>query len=71
MLKLPEDPAALTPQHRLSLVATILARGVARFHQRADPPTAEKLGDSLQPGLEVVSKPRLSVSHEPANPVGG
>ncbi len=70
MPNLPQDPAALTPQKRLSLVATILARGVARFHQRADPPDAEKLGDSRQPRLEVVSKPRLSVSHEPANPAG-
>lgn len=71
MLNPPQDPAALTPQQRLSQVAAILARGVARFHQRADLPAAEKPGDSQQPGLEVVSKPRLSVSHEPANPAGG
>lgn len=66
-----QDPAALTPQQRLFQVATILARGVARFHQRADPPAAEMPGNSRQPGLEVVSKPRLSVSHEPASPAGG
>ncbi len=64
-------PAALTPHQRFTQVAAILARGVARFRHKSDLPSPDNLDDSRQSGLEVVSKPRLSVSHRPANDVGG
>ena len=64
-------PAAQTPHQRLTQIAAILARGVARFRNKAETPSPDYLDDSHQPGLEVVSNPRLSVSREPANPVGG
>jgi hypothetical protein len=64
-------PDPLTPPQRLAQIAAILARGVARFRQRPDQPSFANLDDSRQPGLEVVSKPRLCVSHRPADNVGG
>jgi hypothetical protein len=67
----PPDPLTdleLTPAQRLSLLAEILARGLARWRARpglaaAEPPdlAPEILSESRPGGLEVPAKVRLTV----------
>lgn len=58
------DAARLTPDERLSEVASILAIGVLRLRQRAALPTDDrqkKPTESSAAGLEVADKTVLSV----------
>ncbi len=64
----PPDPLTdleLTPAQRLSLLAEILARGLARWRARpgldAAEPAPEKLSESRPGGLEVHPEVRLTV----------
>jgi hypothetical protein len=61
----PSIPMPLTRERRLTRVAAILARGIIRLRQTADPLPPQNLGDSRRPGLEVVSESRLCVSSRP------
>ena len=58
-------PITLTPKRRLAKVAAILARGIVRLRNSAEQVPPQKLGESRQPDLEVVSESRLSVSRRP------
>lgn len=61
-----DDPATMTPDERLSEVASILAAGVLRLHARAalscDYPAPEKSQNSAPPGLELSDETVLSVN---------
>ena len=60
------DPASMTPDERLSEVASIFAAGILRLHARAalscDNPTPEKSQNSAPPGLELSGETVLSVN---------
>ncbi len=57
--------SSMTPEQRRQAVAAILARGVLRYHRRTtrlESGRGENSLDSSPEGLEVLGKPRLSVS---------
>lgn len=60
-----DDPATMTPDERLSEVASIFATGILRLHARAalscDYPAAEKSQNLAPPGLELSDETVLSV----------
>ena len=60
-----DNPSSLTPDERLSEVATILAGGVLRLHAQAalsgGNPGPDKSPDSGSAGLEVSGETVLSV----------
>ena len=60
------DPASMTPDERLSEVASIFAAGILRLHARAalscDNPPPEKSQNSAPPGLELSDETVLSVN---------
>ena len=60
-----DDPSSLTPDERLSEVATILAGGILRLYARSalpcDDPGPEKSPNSGPAGLEVSEETVLSV----------
>lgn len=62
-------PAAgsAAPEARRRRVAAILARGVVRYRRNAALAEPGELSPSCNPGLEVVSETRLSVSVGPAD----
>ena len=59
----------LTPEERCSQVAAILAQGVFRHRHAAELAHSGELSRNSGPGLELVSKTRLSVSQGLANKV--
>ena len=61
--------SSVTAEQRRHAVAAILARGVLRYHRRMrqmDSARGENSPDSSPGGLEVLGKPRLSVSERTA-----
>ena len=67
-MRLIDDPSSLTPDERLTEVASILAAGILRLHTRAALPedvaehsAPENPADSGSPGLEVPGETVLSV----------
>lgn len=56
------EAGELTPVERRRRVAAILAAGVVRVRQAAKCAGAGEISEFCGEGLEVVSKPRLSVS---------
>lgn len=62
-------PAArgATPESRRGRVAAILARGVVRYRRLAALAELGELSPPCNPGLEVFSETRLSVSVGPAD----
>jgi hypothetical protein len=60
------DPASMTPDERLSEVASIFAAGILRLHARAalscDNSPPEKSQNSAPPGLELSDETVLSVN---------
>ena len=59
------DPASMTPDERLSEVASIFAAGILRLHARAalscDNPAAENSKNPAPRGLELSDETVLSV----------
>ena len=60
-----DDPAAMTPDERLSEVASIFAVAILRLHARAalscNNPALEESQNSTPPGLELSGETVLSV----------